>query len=357
MRSVSRLAAPDATVATWSVAAQVRAGLERTGFAVEKRAGFGHKKEMLIARNTKQSNLFPERKNRNAMVIGAGLAGAAVCERLCARGWDVELVERHAEPAQEASGNPAGAFHPVVTPDDSVFARLTRVGFLHSLNRWKVLENLRWDQCGLLTSRARARGGFAMRRSMDCRTCASGGRRDAPPAGVPVSAGGVWFPEASWIDPPSLVGLSWSVRAKLKRTRERTENNCPNRTVISPFVRRTEAARGATRLRRVRVSSPVPADQFEPPRRRRSGGMVLPARRRVRGRRQLRHRRRRPRAARRSTRGSLELARCFAAESKFAGARRLPLGDARTGCGDAARSARTSMAPSLTARGASSGRR
>ncbi|HXU41489.1 MAG TPA: tRNA (5-methylaminomethyl-2-thiouridine)(34)-methyltransferase MnmD, partial [Burkholderiales bacterium] len=149
MRAVSRLAAPDATVATWSVAAQVRASLERTGFAVEKRAGFGHKKEMLAGRNTRSENAFQGRE-RNAVVIGAGLAGAAVCERLCARGWDVELVERHDGPAQEASGNPAGAFHPVVTPDDSVFARLTRTGFLHSLNRWKRLENLRWDRCGLL---------------------------------------------------------------------------------------------------------------------------------------------------------------------------------------------------------------
>src|SRR2546426_3138201 len=30
---------------------------------------------------------------RNALVIGAGLAGAAICERLCARGWQVRLME------------------------------------------------------------------------------------------------------------------------------------------------------------------------------------------------------------------------------------------------------------------------
>src|SRR5947207_6511333 len=53
MRAVSRLAAQDATVATWSVAGAVREALEATGFAVEKRAGFGGKREMLTARNTK----------------------------------------------------------------------------------------------------------------------------------------------------------------------------------------------------------------------------------------------------------------------------------------------------------------
>src|SRR5882672_5912476 len=84
LRAVSRLAGPGATAATWSVAASVRAALE-----------------------------------------SAGLAVAAICERLCARGWQVRLVERHAAAAQEASGNHAGSFHPLVTPDDSVFARLT----------------------------------------------------------------------------------------------------------------------------------------------------------------------------------------------------------------------------------------
>src|SRR5262245_64179598 len=103
---------------------------------------------MLLARNTKSGEA--PRRERSALVVGAGLAGAAVCERLCARGWEVELVERHGKPAQEASGNPAGAFHPVVTPDDSVFARLTRAGFLASLPYWKNFSEIRWDQCGLL---------------------------------------------------------------------------------------------------------------------------------------------------------------------------------------------------------------
>src|SRR5262249_7560384 len=50
MRALSRLAAPGATAATWSVAGSVRDALERTGFLVEKRKGFGNKKEMLAAR-------------------------------------------------------------------------------------------------------------------------------------------------------------------------------------------------------------------------------------------------------------------------------------------------------------------
>src|SRR3954467_1212297 len=64
LRSVSRLAAPDATLATWSVAGTVREALEATGFALEKRAGFGGKREMLTARNTRKgdSHHLKERK-------------------------------------------------------------------------------------------------------------------------------------------------------------------------------------------------------------------------------------------------------------------------------------------------------
>src|SRR6185503_8984745 len=125
LRAVSRLAAPGATAATWSVAASVRNALEETGFRTTKREGFGSKREMLVASYEKKGVERQPPKERKATVVGAGLAGAALCERLCARGWEVTLLERHPAPAEEASGNLAGTFHPIVTPDDSIFARLT----------------------------------------------------------------------------------------------------------------------------------------------------------------------------------------------------------------------------------------
>ena len=286
MRAVSRLAAPGATAATWSVAAPVRGALEHAGFAVEKRAGFGHKKEMLVARNTREGNPFKQHTEKSAIVVGAGLAGAAVCERLCARGWEVELVERRERPAQEASGNPAGAFHPVVTPDDSVFARLTRAGFLHSLNRWKRLEKVRWDPCGLLQLARDARETASQSRAVEglppeyaqlvSREAASAH------AGVPLAAGGIWFPEAGWIDPPSLVRAQLEAcGAQLKRTFGTEVTRLPgNRIVI--LANSFEAPKlqpvPHLRLRRVRGQlSYVPAAQLEAPRTVvLRGGMVLP---------------------------------------------------------------------------------
>src|SRR6266850_7321697 len=66
LRAVSRLAAPGATAATWSVAASVRAALEETGFEVEKQPGFGFKKEMLCARYKRNGVELAKAKERKA---------------------------------------------------------------------------------------------------------------------------------------------------------------------------------------------------------------------------------------------------------------------------------------------------
>ena len=286
MRSVSRLAAPDATAATWSVAAPVRHALEGAGFAVEKRAGFGAKREMLVARNTRQGNEWEERQDRSAIVVGAGLAGAAVCERLCARGWEVELVERHAEPAQEASGNPAGAFHPVVTPDDSIFARMTRAGFFSLLRTIRNLPGVRWDPCGLLQLARDEREAASQRRAADglpAGYAQAVTREEASAhAGVSLAADGLWFPQAGWIDPRSLVRAQLAACGSRLRRRFGTELKAlpRDRTVIlaNSFAATDLHPVPRLRLRRVRGQlTYVPAEAIEAPRvvvlR---GGMVLP---------------------------------------------------------------------------------
>ena len=202
MRSLSRLAAPGATVATWSVASSVRSALRRQGLRCRSaRASATSGRCWSRAYANRESFRFAT--ERQAVVVGAGLAGAAVCERLCSRGWDVDLYERHAEPAQEASGNHAGTFHPIVTPDDSIFARLTRAGFLFSLSSWKTLAGIRWDPCGVLQ--------LARDEKEEASQRASIAALGLPPeyaqyvtreeasahAGVPVMAPGCGFPKAA----------------------------------------------------------------------------------------------------------------------------------------------------------------
>src|SRR5262249_11030093 len=115
IKALARLARPGATLATYTTARSVRDALGTAGFSCELRAGFGRKRNMLTARFAPRWTprhappAAPAWPERHAMIIGAGLAGAAAAERLAARGWRIDLVERHSEPAAEASGLPAGA--------------------------------------------------------------------------------------------------------------------------------------------------------------------------------------------------------------------------------------------------------
>jgi len=229
LKAVARLAAPGATAATWSVAASVREGLRAAGFAAEKRRGFARKSEMLVARFVPARTLRTapaQPAERSAVVIGAGIAGAAACERLAARAWEVTLVERHLEPALEASGNHAGAFHPVMSPDDSHMARLTRAAFTFVLEHWRQFDAIGaspdWKRCGVLQLARDAREAASQRAALHALAPPLGyaqgldARQASACAGVRLAAGGLWFPEGGWIRPRSFA------RALIARSRART---------------------------------------------------------------------------------------------------------------------------------------
>ncbi len=74
----------------------------------------------------------PDDGNREAIIVGAGLAGCALAWALAEHGWRTWLIDRHAEPAQEASGNPAGMFCGTVHPHDGHHARWQRAAALEA---------------------------------------------------------------------------------------------------------------------------------------------------------------------------------------------------------------------------------
>ncbi|MBU9444146.1 bifunctional tRNA (5-methylaminomethyl-2-thiouridine)(34)-methyltransferase MnmD/FAD-dependent 5-carboxymethylaminomethyl-2-thiouridine(34) oxidoreductase MnmC [Burkholderia multivorans] len=147
-RALARMADEHATFATYSSSGVVKRALDEAGFAYRKVDGFAGKRAMLVGeyaprwrmRRHEPPRAWPNAAARRALVIGAGVAGCAVVERLAVRGWNVTLIERHERITSEASGNPAGVFHPLMTRDDNVASRLTRAGFLYALARWQALE-------------------------------------------------------------------------------------------------------------------------------------------------------------------------------------------------------------------------
>ena len=66
--------------------------------------------------------------SRQALVIGAGLAGAAVAAALCQRGWRITLLDAAPGPAQAASALPVGVLSPHLTRQPTPMSRLTALG-------------------------------------------------------------------------------------------------------------------------------------------------------------------------------------------------------------------------------------
>jgi tRNA 5-methylaminomethyl-2-thiouridine biosynthesis bifunctional protein len=208
---LARLARPGALAATYTVAAEVKAGLTQAGFACEKRAGYARKRHCLRARyvgaSPRQAAVLP----RRVAVVGAGVAGAAVAHALSRRGVATTVIERASAPAQGASGNPVGVFRPLVSRDDNRASRLTRAAFLHDLRAWKALgEGVKWSRCGVLhlarNAQAAAKQQHALAAQAPPATYARWVDLDEARAlaNWPVAAPGVFYPEAGWAVPSSL---------------------------------------------------------------------------------------------------------------------------------------------------------
>lgn len=221
LRALGRLAAPGATAATWSVARLVRDGLCTAGFEVSRAPGFGARREMTVAHFRPRSipGTPPGRPSgpwtgaREAVIIGAGLAGACAAQTLAGLGWTCTVLEAAQAPAQGASGNPAGLFHGVLHRADGIHARLHRHAALHAARHYGPgirAGDVPGEVQGLLAVRApdpsQAQGvpwppsealtGYAEALSLqDARLR----------AGVALNGPAIEFTQGGWVDPGAVV--------------------------------------------------------------------------------------------------------------------------------------------------------
>ncbi|WP_274382464.1 FAD-dependent oxidoreductase [Piscirickettsia salmonis] len=90
----------------------------------------------------------------NVIVVGAGIAGASTSWALSTQGFNVTLVEKAAEAAQEASGNLAGLMMPALATDQSSFAEYFIQAYLYSIQhakRWHSLISLTFHKQALFS--------------------------------------------------------------------------------------------------------------------------------------------------------------------------------------------------------------
>lgn len=221
---LDRLAAPGATAATWSAASGVRDALARAGFSVEKAQGFGGKRDTIRAVFEPRHVPAPlpggrwpapPPRQREALVIGAGLAGCAAAWALTLEGWQVTVLDRHDGPAEEASGNPGGLFHSIVHAQDSLHARAHRAAALMTAavaSPWIERGHLAGQCEGLLRLEPRLDDAQARARLVHLALPEEhvswlDHRAACEVSGLPVPSGGWLFHQAGWLHPAAYAGL------------------------------------------------------------------------------------------------------------------------------------------------------
>ena len=89
LKDLARLAAPQATVATWACTGELRQALRDAGFDVRRAPGYGGKWHMTVGTAAAGADAAPAavaEDGRHALVVGAGLAGAGIAQSLALRG-------------------------------------------------------------------------------------------------------------------------------------------------------------------------------------------------------------------------------------------------------------------------------
>lgn len=225
---LARLAAPGSTIGTFTSTGWVRRALNAAGFKMKRVPGIGHKWEVLKgrfvgwpedARDTEATTPVQVKPwfarprlpdgPRTAMVIGAGLAGCATAASLAARGWQVSLVERHGDIAQEASGNPQGVLYLKLSAHNTPLSQLILSGFGHTRRLLERLERgVDWDDCGVLQlafdEKERARHAQLAAAFPDDLLHVLDSAAAQARAGVALKSGGLFYPQGGWVHPPAL---------------------------------------------------------------------------------------------------------------------------------------------------------
>ena len=133
MKAVAKACAPNARLASFSVAGTVRTALKNAGFEVRKRPGFGRKRHRLEAMftGTAQPTL---RQIDHALIVGAGIAGRSLAKALHARQIKFDVFDNAAHPA--ASYNPAVLVKPRFDLQDRPESRFFLSAYLHALRSY-----------------------------------------------------------------------------------------------------------------------------------------------------------------------------------------------------------------------------
>lgn len=226
-QQVGRLSKHKATFTTFTVAGAVKRGLASSGFAIEKRKGFGRKREMLSGVfNAKDADrqlaTFFHRQGINVTsnpahvaIIGGGMASANLALSLVQRGLSVAIYCKDSRLAEGASGNPQGGFYPQLNAESNISSQIQAITFQFAKLRYQQLlaEGFEFSHqwCGVLQLAFKNAVKLRQQNLLDNQCWPTSliagvsAKQAAEIANVELPYEGLFIAEGGWISPPELV--------------------------------------------------------------------------------------------------------------------------------------------------------
>jgi tRNA 5-methylaminomethyl-2-thiouridine biosynthesis bifunctional protein len=149
---IALLSKEHTTLATYTAAAPVKARLKARGFVLEKKKGFGPKRHMLCAHFKKSSAIHLKKRatpwhnampiksdSKNAIIIGAGLAGCFTASSLAKRGWTVTVIDELQQAGCSGSANQQAVLFPKLSAYKSPLTQFMLTAFLFASDYYRGL--------------------------------------------------------------------------------------------------------------------------------------------------------------------------------------------------------------------------
>lgn len=146
-RAIAQNSYEGTTVASFTAAGIVKRGLREVGFHIAKTRGYGRKRDMIYGHFLPETKK-PERfEIKSVAVIGGGLAGTNIADKLSGKGLQVDLYEEKKIGAG-ASGNTRGLFNPRFTSQRGPVSDFYASAYALAVRKFKSLQDIGFNPCG-----------------------------------------------------------------------------------------------------------------------------------------------------------------------------------------------------------------
>ena len=226
LQLIARYSYKGTTLATYSSAREVKDKLKDVGFKTSKIKGYGKKREMISAYFSTHDNIFINKnkfklsenlkaslcykrnketkiKNKEIIIIGAGIAGCTAAYLLKKSGHKIKLIDNEKDVAQKASGNLKAILYSRTAKERSASSDFYEASMHFAQQFYRGLDN--GSFCDGLTGMIKLNE--ELNKDLSNRSNELRSRKNIKPhemkklSGLDINKSGIFYPDSGWLHP------------------------------------------------------------------------------------------------------------------------------------------------------------